>query len=265
MARARTTEALLFHAAADSGALLSEVRSLRAGLSTGGDVRSAQRRLRLLLNRAPYGVAFGDPPTVLLAGPPNAGKSTLANRLAGSERCIVSDTPGTTRDLVAEDVSLCGYPFRMLDSAGLRATEDPVEKLGVDRTTSALAESSVVVMVLDGSAPSPEDPGWRATALRQRPLIALNKMDLGHDGATESAARETGLSVLPVSAREGAGVAALERAILFRSPFRGPADRDLPCPFTARQVRCLEAARDIMGSDRAAAVSLLTELLEGGV
>lgn len=266
LARTGCVQGLLFYLSALEGGLGVEVAAVRDGMGRGPDASmraSLVRRLDALLGRAGFGRAFGAPPVVLVAGPPNAGKSTLANRLMGRDRCIVTPEPGTTRDLVGEDLGLDGYPFRILDSAGLRETQDPVEAAGVERTLAAAADADLVLLVMDGSAPLPEIPWLDEFVHRPGVIVVLNKQDRGTVTDPNALARRLARPVAQVSALEGSGTDALVEKVLFRSPYRGPATRDFPCPFTERQVRCLEAARRAVRDDPGAASGLLTELLEG--
>ena len=90
---------------------------------------------------------------VAIAGPANAGKSTLLNTLLGDERAIVSDVPGTTRDTIEETMNVNGLLFRFIDTAGIRESEDKIERIGIERTMKKLAEADVVLAVLDSSLP----------------------------------------------------------------------------------------------------------------
>lgn len=269
LARAHAIQALLFWMNALDGGLAGEVDLLRSTLRGNGSadasasITAARARIDALLGRASFGTAFDRPPLVLIAGPPNAGKSTLTNRLLGTDRCIVTPEPGTTRDLVGERLAIEGYPFRVLDSAGVRTTSDPVESLGVQRTLDKSAEVALVVLVVDGADPFPDDLQVHRLLGREDVLVVLNKGDLGAADEAGALACRLGRPVVRTSALAGEGLERLRETILYRSPFRGPATRDLPCPFTDRQVRCLMAAQEALDTDVPAAVAALTELLEG--
>lgn len=154
--------------------------------------------------------------SVALAGRPNAGKSSLFNRLVESERAIVTSTPGTTRDLVSEHIEIDGIPVRLVDTAGLRETADEIERIGVDRTRSAVADADVVIVVLDARA----DDAESATALLgeapgARRVIAINKVDLGApDPDVLGAVTGAGERPLSVSARTGLGVDGVRAAVV---------------------------------------------------
>ena len=115
---------------------------------------------------------------VALAGRPNVGKSSLLNALLGEERAIVTPVPGTTRDLVSGEIMLSGIRVTLTDTAGLRETEEPVERIGVERSRRAMAEADVTLLVLDGSQPlTPEDRALLAE-LPGNAAVVVNKTDL---------------------------------------------------------------------------------------
>jgi tRNA modification GTPase len=117
--------------------------------------------------------------TVAFVGRPNVGKSSLFNRLLGHERAIVTDVPGTTRDTIAEPIGWDGIPITLIDTAGLRATNDHVESLGVERTRRAVADADLLVIVIDGSQPlTDEDRFVLRDAGGKRHVVAVNKNDL---------------------------------------------------------------------------------------
>ena len=116
---------------------------------------------------------------VALCGQPNVGKSSLLNALLGEERAIVTPIPGTTRDMVSGDITLGGSVIHLTDTAGLHATDDPVERLGVERARQALHQADAVLAVLDGSRPlGDDDRALLASLASRRALLALNKSDL---------------------------------------------------------------------------------------
>ncbi|HEY3489197.1 MAG TPA: tRNA uridine-5-carboxymethylaminomethyl(34) synthesis GTPase MnmE [Candidatus Deferrimicrobiaceae bacterium] len=181
--------------------LRSEIRALRAVLGT-------------LLASWRTGHRMRDGATVVIAGVANVGKSLLLNRLLGEERAIVAPVPGTTRDYLAGEVELAGFPVRFVDTAGLRATDDPVEAEGVRRSRELVAVADLVLFVLDGSRTA--DAGDRAaydSVGRQPHFLLVNKSDLAgvEDGAGFAGA---GLSArMRVSARTGNGIEALRKSI----------------------------------------------------
>ena len=180
-------------------------------------------------------------PTVI-AGRPNAGKSSLMNALLGYDRAIVTDIPGTTRDTIEERLHLAGLCLRLTDTAGIRETEDRVEKLGVDRSRAALEQAELVLVLIDGSEDfTPEDAALIAVAERApHALVLLSKSD--KPSRTEHV--ETKLPVLAVSAVTGEGLEELEKAIAALFPLPAvPAGEILT---NARQAEAVDRAIEFM-------------------
>ncbi len=160
--------------------------------------------------------------TLAIVGRPNAGKSSLFNRLIERDRAIVTATPGTTRDLVTERISLEGIPLELVDTAGLREAFEEVEQLGIARSREALADAAIVLVVLDTTKPLNQEERSLLAALQGRSaLVAINKSDLAANGREKSllhndltAADGFGLSSVPTSAVTGEGIAALREKIV---------------------------------------------------
>jgi tRNA modification GTPase len=153
-----------------------------------------------------------------IVGRPNAGKSSLFNRLVEHDRAIVTATPGTTRDLVTERISLDGIPLELVDTAGLREAFEEVEQLGIARSREALADAALVLVVLDATQPLNDEERSLLAAVEGRPaIVAVNKSDLAaNDGAEGdlSAAQSAGIAALPTSALTGEGIGTLRERIL---------------------------------------------------
>jgi tRNA modification GTPase len=151
--------------------------------------------------------------TLAIVGRPNVGKSSLFNRLVERDRAIVTATPGTTRDLVTERISLAGIPLELVDTAGLRESLEEAEQLGIARSREALADASLVLVVLDATQSLNDEERNLLSAVEGRPaLIALNKSDLA---ATHPAAAEiAGFSALCTSALTGEGIQTLRDRIV---------------------------------------------------
>ena len=155
---------------------------------------------------------------VALIGRPNVGKSSLFNMLVGHGRAIVTDIPGTTRDTITESIGLDGVPLVLTDTAGLRASSDEIESIGVDRTKREAADSDLLLVVIDGSELlTAEDRAVLAEVGDRRHVIALNKSDLPtlatrtHDGSFVS---QFANGVVSVSAKTEEGLDKLRAAIL---------------------------------------------------
>lgn len=137
-----------------------------------GKISACISRIAQLLSTAENGRILREGVRVAIVGRPNAGKSSLLNRLLGMDRAIVSPVPGTTRDTIEESTCLRGILFRLTDTAGLRETEDPVEREGVDRARRTIEQADLVLHVLDASLDFDEP------SLRERELLVANKIDL---------------------------------------------------------------------------------------
>lgn len=145
----------------------------------GSHLEAARKALDTLARGAAVGTRLARGIRVVLAGPPNAGKSTIFNRLVGSERAIVSPHPGTTRDTIEADVEVAGLPMRLVDTAGIRAARDAVEAEGISRARRAAADADLTVYVHDASTPWGEEEraAWDDLS-RARRLLIFNKTDV---------------------------------------------------------------------------------------
>ena len=148
--------------------------------------------------------------TLAIAGRPNVGKSSLFNRLLEEDRAIVTEVPGTTRDLVSETTSLAGIPVKLVDTAGIRESDDLVESLGIERSYGAMADADLTLLVFDLSTELTREDKWLVQKLADRkPLLLGNKSDCGR--------KLTGIEgILPVSALTGDGIEQLRRSVLER-------------------------------------------------
>ena len=152
---------------------------------------------------------------VTFAGRPNVGKSSLFNRLLASERAIVTEVPGTTRDTLSEHVSLDGVPVMLTDTAGVRTSIDRIESLGVERTRQAMAEADLLVVVIDGSEDlNEEDLSVLSEVGSARHIVALNKSDVSSFDPLERSKSGWEATTVNVSAVTGFGLEALRAAIL---------------------------------------------------
>jgi tRNA modification GTPase len=154
-----------------------------------------------ILDKAQQGYLLKEGMRIVLAGEPNVGKSSLLNCLAGRDTAIVTPIPGTTRDVVRDQIQLDGMPLHITDTAGLRETDDPVEQEGIRRTKLALKEADLVILLLDDRHPDDKAHASLLAEIHQPPLIIRNKIDLSGHGVGMS---EEG--VLYLSAKTGAGV-----------------------------------------------------------
>ncbi|HET9525065.1 MAG TPA: tRNA uridine-5-carboxymethylaminomethyl(34) synthesis GTPase MnmE [Pyrinomonadaceae bacterium] len=163
---------------------------------------------------------------IAITGRPNVGKSSLFNALVRSERAIVTDVPGTTRDTLSESIDIGGVPVVLTDTAGLRETTDDVETLGIERTHRAMGDADVVMLVLDGSTElGPGDRELLNRTADARRLVVMNKSDLPAFRPSTRCAED--LEATNVSARTGEGLATLHSAILAKLNSAGTEDGSL--------------------------------------
>ena len=170
-------------------------------------LESLRAQLAELLREAQRGVRLNDGLRIAIVGRPNAGKSSLLNVLAGSERAIVTDIAGTTRDVLRESISLDGIALELADTAGLRDTHDPVEREGVRRAHSEREQADVVLLVTDAQNAS-DDLAWlHDLSPGIERIVVVNKIDLAD--ASAQVQRRDGVTWLWLSVKTGAGVDAL--------------------------------------------------------
>lgn len=176
--------------------------------------------LAVLLDNARQGAVLRDGLTVVLAGRPNVGKSSLLNRLAGDEVAIVTPVAGTTRDYVRATISIEGVPIHLVDTAGLRDSEDPVERIGVERTWRAIAQEAGAALFVEEAGPTNAED---AVLLARLPAglaraRVVNKIDLSGDRAGRDDGAEE--SVIRVSALTGEGIESLRAWLLEMAGWR---------------------------------------------
>jgi tRNA modification GTPase len=207
-------------------------------------------RIDQLLAGAQRGRLIREGATVVIVGRPNVGKSSIFNMLAGAERAIVTEIPGTTRDLVTEQIDLDGLAITLVDTAGWRETIDVVEREGVARSEKARAVADVLLVILDRSESArPEDDHILAQTAQMPRVVVLNKSDLPE--ATRLKAAPTtdsyvgaGFSPLvAVSAKTGAGFDELRTAIV-KALTGDETLRDAAAISNTRHIGLLEQARD---------------------
>jgi tRNA modification GTPase len=210
-----------------------------------------------LLGDATRGRMIREGATVVIAGRPNVGKSSIFNALAGTDRAIVTDVPGTTRDLVTEVVDVDGLAVTLVDTAGWHDTADVVEREGVARAGRARESAHLVLLVLDASEPLSEaDERLLAATAHQPRAIALNKCDRPVAPACnpDRVSRQTGAipHSIPVSAKTGEGLDGLRCAIA-RGLTGGEPLRDTAAVSNSRHIGLLQAARASLTSAQQAA------------
>jgi tRNA modification GTPase len=188
---------------------------------------------------------------VVLTGAPNVGKSSLMNRLADEEVAIVTEMPGTTRDILRRELVVSGMPVHVIDTAGLRLSDDPVERIGVERSLSQIGQADIVLEVCDATRADGDDSGGIPVELPSgaKKIRINNKIDL--IGQAPKLVSEVSGETVWLSAKSGAGVDLLGEALL-RASGRRLTDE---VPFMARErhitalgqaLRHLERARGVM-------------------
>ena len=150
----------------------------------------------------------------VIVGKPNAGKSSLLNVLLGEERAIVTDIAGTTRDVLEEQMSLSGISLNIIDTAGIRSTEDVVEKIGVKKAKTYAQDADLIIYVVDSSTGLDENDEEIMEMIRGRKaIVLLNKMDLDCVTTEEDIKKYLDKPVIPVSAKEEQGIDRLEQTV----------------------------------------------------
>jgi len=223
------------------------------------DLDTIGARLDALVRDGRRGRMIREGATVVIAGRPNAGKSSLFNALAGADRAIVSRVPGTTRDVLTERVDLDGVPVTLVDTAGLRQAEGEVEAEGVSRARKAIEVARLVLVVVDGSVPLAAEDREGIAWTGSKRLVAISKSDLpaawaGPDDAV------VGADAVRVSAQTGDGLALLRAAIVSALTGEGPR-ADTPAMSNVRHVALADEARASVQRAQAALVSGATEEL----
>lgn len=179
-----------------------------------GVVDKEKEKVEKLLKSADDGRMIQEGIKTVILGKPNAGKSSLLNFLVGEDRAIVTDIAGTTRDTLEEYISLHGISLRIIDTAGIRETEDVVEKIGVGKAKKMAEEADLILYVVDSSLPLDENDREIMELLSGRKSIVIyNKTDLKSAVDTEELKEKTGSSIIPVSVVEETGITELENKI----------------------------------------------------
>jgi tRNA modification GTPase len=241
-----------------------------------------QAQVRLTHESASRGAALREGLRVVLVGPPNVGKSSLLNALAEQDVALVTDIAGTTRDRIVQEITIDGVPIHVIDTAGLRETKDPVERLGIERTWKEIAAAQVVVILQDATlAPNTRSADAQLTSLQsavvkaaaaaQSVIRVLNKADLLAKPITQIQADSTfspevaadsvfagEVKTMIISAKTGAGLPELRQQLLTLAGWSGDASAGV---FSAR-ARHLEALTRAQSSLEAALTHLGAQQLE---
>lgn len=177
-------------------------------------VKELEKEIGKLIDSSMNGKIIKEGIKTVIVGKPNAGKSSLLNVLLGEERAIVTDIEGTTRDVLEESVNLGGIKLVMMDTAGIRDTEDIVEKIGVEKAKEHVKDAEFIMYVVDSSKPLDENDNEIFNMLKdKKSLVLLNKMDLNTVVTEEEIKGKTASEVISISAKENIGIDILTEKI----------------------------------------------------
>ncbi len=203
-----------------------------------GKLVAIRGQLAQVTARARQGALLRDGLTVVLVGAPNVGKSSLLNRLAGGEVAIVTPIPGTTRDTVERAIEIRGIPLTVIDTAGLRPTDDPIETLGIERTWAAVGQADLALVIVDARSEARADPAdepiLAALPAALPRIVVHNKIDLAGVAPAVRARADAGAAErrhVFLSAKTGAGIDLLQHEILAQAG----AHEDMEGTFLARE------------------------------
>lgn len=201
-----------------------------------------------LLATAKQGKILREGLSTAIIGRPNVGKSSLLNHLLREDKAIVTDIAGTTRDVIEEYVNVRGVPLKLIDTAGIRETEDIIEKIGVERSRKALEESDLILLVLNQSEPlTPEDRLLLEGTKGLKRIILLNKMDLPCQLDMQEVEEEVaGDKILSVSVLEKVGLDQLEQGIAELFFGGGVGEKDATYVSNSRHIALLEQAEQAL-------------------
>lgn len=249
LAAAKTERTALILLDQYRGALRREVEDIFACLKR-GETAPALQRLRLLSQRSSVGQHLTQPWRVAIIGPPNVGKSSLMNALVGYSRSIVFDQPGTTRDIVRAETAFDGWPVELVDTAGLRESEDAIETAGVERAQQTMAAADLILRVSDSTEVNGDSPPLE----HGREIAVYNKVDLPSDRDSFP------WPGIKVSATAGQGLPLLIQTIIQSLVGVAPSSGDA-VPFTLRQIAWLITAEQAVESgDMGQAVDFLERI-----
>lgn len=193
------------------------------------------------------GRAFKEGVPVAIAGAPNVGKSTLLNRLLDSDKAIVSDIPGTTRDIIEDTREIGGILFRFIDTAGLRDTADTVERIGIERAKEHIDRAAVTLWLVDPTQPLEAQLASIRTSSEGKRFVILTKSDLSDDAVTDQilAALPGGCPVISISAKSGLGIDELETELVRMATAEHNPENELMVT-NARHYEALTAGADAL-------------------
>ncbi|HUV05966.1 MAG TPA: tRNA uridine-5-carboxymethylaminomethyl(34) synthesis GTPase MnmE [Armatimonadota bacterium] len=273
--RARTDEALRVARRQFQGVLSTRIRMLREKLlaiiahieasidfpedveepqSIAETIQDAMSHVAALLETADRGRIYREGIQAVIAGRTNVGKSSLLNALVRESRAIVTPIPGTTRDIIEETINIRGIPIRTIDTAGVRETQDEIERIGVDRARQTVEDADLVLAVLDAAQGfTPEDREWLSGLADKKFIVVLNKSDLVRESEAAEIVQEVqawleknipfGVGVVKTAAPSNEGIVELEDAIAEKVLAGGVSPSEGAIVSNVRHRRALEEAR----------------------
>ena len=177
-------------------------------------VNHERKEIKRLLDSSDNGRILKEGINTVILGKPNAGKSSLLNVLVGEERAIVTDIAGTTRDVLEEQINLHGISLNIMDTAGIRNTEDVVEKIGVTKAKEYANKADFIIYVIDSSTALDESDFEIMDILKnKKAVVLLNKSDLEAVTSKEEVEKHLDKTIIPISAKENTGIIDLEETI----------------------------------------------------
>ena len=179
----------------------------RSGIQISKEAEKIFQKLEKLENSFEMGKILREGVSVAIVGKPNAGKSSLLNKILREERAIVTDIEGTTRDTIEEFVNIKGITFKIIDTAGIRKADNEIEKIGIDKSKKALREADLIIAIFDISKDLSEEDFEILNSLKQRnSIILLNKKDLNISKLNKEKLKEYSNNILEVSVKENEGI-----------------------------------------------------------
>ena len=178
------------------------------------DLQNINEEIKRLIDTSEEGKILREGLSTVIVGKPNVGKSSLLNALTKENRAIVTDVPGTTRDVIEEYISVAGVPIKVIDTAGIRETEDIVEKIGVEKSREKISDADLVILMLDSNSGLSEEDKEIINHVRDKKyMVLLNKSDLDNNLTEEDLNFLECDNVFKISAKTGSGIDAVKSKI----------------------------------------------------
>ncbi len=218
---------------------VEEIVELKPGITECMD------KMDKLINSSAVGKILREGLRTVIIGKPNVGKSSLLNALLKEDKAIVTEVPGTTRDVIEDYISIKGIPIKLIDTAGIRDTQDKVEKIGVERSKSLISQADLVLLMFDASSGLTKEDASIADLAKDKNTIALlNKSDLAQEIREDDIyGMVPGAKLIKTSLKDGTGLNELTDYI-YGLIYTGGITMDSPVITNSRQLACLKRARD---------------------